>query len=160
LLLGLLIVNLAVYWPRTKGSDELYGHPPWQGGEGAPGARLEAALASLPEADRKKVQEHVAAERAFFASIKDLAEDDRRQKMQEYFSKNPPPEVPGMGRPAFVPVGDAPPLPTVGQAGRSSSGPTEPSGNMPRLNRLPEPLERREMDQQFVNSRKNRQTQP
>lgn len=32
LLLGLLIVNLAVYWPRTKGSDELYGRPPWQGG--------------------------------------------------------------------------------------------------------------------------------
>jgi hypothetical protein len=96
--------------------------------------RMEAALQKMPAEQRKAVEERMKADRAFFESLKDLPEDQRRKKMQEHFAENPPP-------PGFGPGGPGP----GGHGGDPGNG--DPI-------QLPPPDVRRSMDQQIANSLK------
>lgn len=98
-----------------------------------------AWLSQLPEEERRKIEERRAADRSFFASINDLPESERSQKIQEYFEQNPPP-VPADTN---APGGQRPPGP---------GGPA-PNGSRGRPGtRLPEPDQRRSMDKRIADS--------
>jgi hypothetical protein len=174
ILLGLLMVNLAVHWPwagRKSDMARSHGVPPGMPG-GQPSeemrTRMESALAKLPEAQRTEIQARMEADKVFFDSLKNLSEAERRQKMQEHFAQNPPPQIPGMERMGPPPgAGGGPGAP--GSSGESkdpvsSSGPGNdgakdraPDGSA--TSRLPEPSIRRGMDQQIANSQKAPATQ-
>lgn len=164
MLLGLISVNLAVHWPWAERKHEM-GRPPGPPPKGAEGplsdemrARMESALTKLPEAQQKAIRERIEADKAFFASIKNLSETERRQKMQEHFAQNPPPQIPGvekMGPPPGM-AGD-PGKPGEGADSSSGSGNNEAkedAPNGPESNRLPDPAVRRGLDQQIANSQK------
>ncbi len=169
-LLGLLIVNLAVHWPWA-GRTVSAGHPPgppssWPGGRMPEEmrARMDAALAKLPEEQRTALQARMEADRKFFDSLKTLPEAERRQKMQEHFASNPPPQIPGMER-IGPPPGGAPGAGSPGEngaPGNSASsdgqgregGKDDGQGGGAIPNHLPEPAVRRGLDQQIANSQK------
>lgn len=126
-------------------------------------AKLESALAKLPESQRVAIQARMEADKVFFESLKALPEAERRQKMQEHFAQNPPPQIPGMERMGPPPgAGGGPGGPGGSGDGKdsaSSNGPGAegakdhaPDGSAP--SRLPEPSVRRGMDQQIANSQK------
>jgi hypothetical protein len=157
ILLALLLTLNAVRFWRAKHSSEAtrgVGRP--FGPPGAPGSadgppgdpgsgnpfpepdpamrqRMEAALQKMPEEQRKAFQDRIKADRAFFESLRDLPEGERRKKMQEYFAQNPPPEGFGPGSPG-------------------AGGPGELENGQPI--QLPPPDVRRSMDQQIANSQK------
>lgn len=152
ILFGLLVANVAVYWPRTGKAGDPARRPPGLEGDGSPEAvraRFEAALENLPDAQRKEAQERLAADRAFFESVKDLTEAERREKVREHFAQNPPLPIPGLEnmRPPLNRNGS-----TGGGPGGNSGGPPVPPGGGPGRNRLPEPSERRKMDRQIADS--------
>ncbi len=139
-----LLVNLAIYWPRKGDPAALPGARPPGPPSGllldasAPDApqreaAFQAMLAKLPTAQRTAIEERVAADKAFFATLKDLPEAERREKMQEHFAQNPPPPLPGMT--------DNPP-----------PGPGGPGGG-PGAH-IPPPDVRREMDRNIANSQR------
>ena len=53
--------------------------------------RIEAALQKLADKQRESVEERANADRAFFESLQNLPEKQRREKLEEYFDQNPPP---------------------------------------------------------------------
>jgi hypothetical protein len=97
--------------------------------------RIEGALQKLSEDQRKTVEGRMKADRALFESLRDLPENQRREKIEEFFDQNPPPlfdpASPGIGRP--------------GGGGVPENG--DPV-------HLPPPEIRRSMDQQMANSQK------
>lgn len=99
--------------------------------------RLESALEKMPPDRRQAFEARLQADEAFFDSIRDRPEDQRRELIRDYFDSNPPP-------PEFEP-GNAPPG-MAGPPGPGTGGP--PQGPM----RLPDPSVRRRMDQQIANS--------
>jgi len=170
-LLGLIIINLAVHWPWASRKHDM-GQPPGPPPNGAEGprseemrARLESALAKLPEAQQKAIRERMDADRAFFDSIKTLSETERRQKMQEHFAQTPPPQIPGMEKMGPPPgMAGGPGGPGEGNNASSSSengndGAKDNAPNGPGANRLPDPAVRRGLDQQIANSQKAPATQ-
>jgi hypothetical protein len=98
--------------------------------------RMEGAWKNLPEEQRTAMQARMQADRAFFESLRELPEDQRREKMREHFDQNPPP--PGFD-PGF-PGGGGP------------GGGGDPANGDPV--HLPSPEIRRSMDQQIANSQK------
>jgi hypothetical protein len=148
LLAVLLALNAVIYWHGKHPSKAFPGG--WRSpgpSENADSAnafpapdpamrqRMEAALQKMPKEQRKAVEDQMKADRAFFESLRDLTEDQRRAKMQEHFSQNPPP-------PGFGPGGP-------GAWGPTGGGP----GNGDPVH-LPPPEARRSMDQQIANSQK------
>jgi len=149
LLAVLLALNAVIYWhgkhpskafpggwrppgrPGTAGSADAFPAP-----DPAMRQRMEAALQKMPQEQRKVVEDRMKADRAFFESLRDLTEDQRRAKMQEHFAENPPP-------PGFDPG-----LPGAGGPG----GGGDPGSGDPV--HLPPPEIRRSMDQQIANSLK------
>jgi hypothetical protein len=94
--------------------------------------------------------------REFFASVQNLPDAERWQKMQQHFMQNPPPPgmpfpgPPGGGPPG--PGGSPPPGgPGGGGPGGGPGGPGGPGGGGPHV---PPPEMRRGMDQQIVNTMK------
>ena len=81
-------------------------------------------------------------ERAFFDSLRNLPEQERRKKMEEHFAKNPPPQIPGL---------EIGPPPGAGTGGGGMGG---PDGGL-QSGYLPSPEVRRSMDQHIVDSQKN-----
>lgn len=164
-LLGLLVVNLVVHWPWGGGKMAM-DRPPGRPPEGQPTeemrAKLESALAKLPESQRVAIQARMEADKAFFDSLKSLPEAERRQKMQEHFAQNPPPQIPGMERMGPPPGVGGPGGPGGGGDGKDSASSDgqgvdgtkdrAPDGSAP--SRIPEPSVRRGMDQQIANSQK------
>ena len=118
------------------------------GAGSAPGMRqrLEAELDKMTDAQRKGFSERMKADLEFMESLRDLPEDQRREKMAEHFAQNPPPfgadfdgGGPGSGPPPFLP------------------GEGEGPGNG--AIHIPPPAIRRSMDQQIANSQKKLGTQ-
>jgi hypothetical protein len=98
--------------------------------------RIEGALQKMSEKQRKSVEDRANADRAFFESLRNLPEDQRREKMEEHFEQNPPPQgfdpgAPGAGGP--------------GVGGDPHNGDAIP---------IPPPDERHSLDEQFANSQK------
>lgn len=118
------------------------GTPP-SGPDSAPWQRMNAVLQKLPAQQRKFAEERMRKDQAFFASLRDLPQDQRQQKIQEYLAKNPP---------QFPPQFDGPP-PTgaPGQNGEHGPGFDDP-GQRPM--HLPPPEVRHSMDQQIANTQK------
>jgi len=97
---------------------------------------LASALEKMPPEKREAFEARMQVDQAFFDSVRDLPEDQRRTKIQEYFKSNPPPAD-------FLPPGGAPPM----------GGPPGPPGGPPDgPMRLPDPSVRHGMDQQIANS--------
>jgi len=156
LLAALLALNAVRYWhgkhasDASRGGGQSFGPPGVPGSAsgppGGPGSanpfpepdpamrkRVEAALQTMPEEQRKAMEDRMKADRAFFESLRGLPEDQRRKKMEDYFAENPPPSGFGPGAPG------------AGGPGDLESG--EPI-------QLPPPDVRRSMDQQIANSQK------
>jgi len=114
--------------PEAGSSDNLFREP-----DPAMRQRMKAALQNMPQEQRQAVEDRMKAERAFFDSLRDLPEEQRRKMMLEHFAQNPPP-------PGFPPGG-----PGGGGPGDLDNG--EPM-------HLPPPDVRRSMDQEIANSRK------
>lgn len=152
ILVLILLGNAVVYWPakKSKVAGRFSGPPAGDFKEGKRPeptaemkARFEAMVAKMSEADRKAFEERRKADDAFFESIKNLPEEERRQKRQEYRAQNPPPKLPeGMGAP---PAGGA-----GGPGGDGGSG-GPGGGNGPHI---PPVDVRRGMDATIVNAQK------
>jgi hypothetical protein len=149
LLAALLLLNTVRFWHRKHHPEAFRTASRLPGPPGDPAAansfpapdsamrkRIEAALQKMPEEQRKAVEDRMKADRAFFESLRDLPEDQRREKIQEHFAQNPPP-------PGFDPG-----LPGAGGPG----GGGDPGNGDPV--HLPPPEIRRSMDQQIANSQK------
>jgi hypothetical protein len=95
--------------------------------------RMDIALQKMPEDQRKAIEDRMKEDRAFFESLHDLPEEQRRKKVEEHFAQNPQP-------PGFGPGG-----PGVGGPGDIENG--EPI-------HLPPPDVRRSMDQEFADLQK------
>jgi hypothetical protein len=61
--------------------------------------RIEAALQKISEKQRKSIEDRAEADRPFFTSLEYLPEDQRREKLEEYFDQNPPSQGFGSGSP-------------------------------------------------------------
>lgn len=120
------------------------GGPSGPGRSGGPPGRerMEEMLKKLPAEQRKVMEDRMAEDRKFFDSIRDLSEEERRQKIQEHFAQNPPP---------FSPNGDGGPMPPPGSGGGNGPG-ADPFGKGGM--HLPPPEARRSMDQQIANTQK------
>jgi hypothetical protein len=158
----LIVLNAIRFWPHKK-LDAEPGFPPLPPGRPANGAppspnfnpgdpsgppdreRMEAMLRRLPAEQRKVVEERMEADRKFFDSIRDLPEQELRQKAMEHFAQNPPPFLPGAD-------GAPMPLPSGGGAGGGGTPGADffGKGGM----HLPPPEVRRSMDQQIANGQK------
>jgi hypothetical protein len=149
LLMALLALNAVRYWHGKHPSETFRRAGRLPGPPGDPAAadsfsgtdpamrqRIEAALQKMPAEQRKAVEDRIKADRTFFESLRDLPEDQRREKMREHFAQNPPP-------PDFDPG-------FPGPGGQEGGGPG--SGDPVRL---PPPDVRRSMDQEIANSQKN-----
>ena len=109
---------------------------------GPPGReRMEALLKKLSVEQRKVVEERMTEDRIFFDSIRDLPEEQRRQKMQEHFAQSPP---------AFPPNADGTLMPPPDGEGVGTGPNPFGKGGM----HLPPPGVRRSMDQQIANAQK------
>ena len=154
LLVILLIMNGIRYWPHKHPagpSAKVPGLPPPGGPMGAPpegGAfsepnaampeRMKAILQKMPAEQRKAFEDRMDKDRIFFASLRNLPEEQRRQKIADYFAENPAP-------PGFDPANGGP-----GIGGPGGPGGPEDGGAFP----IPPPAERRSLDQQVANSQK------
>lgn len=110
-------------------------------------AKFESMLAKMPEAERKAFEARRKQDEAFFESIKNLPETERRQKMAEHRAKNPPPPMPG--NPDRLPPPEAPGDTTDGSS--ASSGSSAGGGPGSGKVRIPPADARRAMDQQIAN---------
>jgi hypothetical protein len=158
----LIALNVIRFWPHKK-SDAETGSPPLPPGApmngalprpnfdpGDPGSppgpeRIEAMLQRLPAEQRKVAEQRMEADRKFFDSIRDLPEQERRQRATEHFAQNPPP---------FPSGADGVPMPPPAGAGPGG-------GDVPGADffgkggmHLPPPEVRRSMDQQIANGQK------
>jgi hypothetical protein len=125
----LLVLNAIHYWPTKHTTRRQAGGPPPPGGFPQPDAAMEARINSLPDDQKLAVEDWMKQDRDFAASIQNLPEAERREKMQEHFSENPPP----------------PGLPFPGPGGPDDGGAPH----------IPPPDVRRGMDQGLVNSMNN-----
>ncbi len=158
-ILILIGANLAIRWPHgqaSSGKSSLPpGPPPGMTGNSpassAPNSqmreRFEAALQALPADQRKTIEARIAADRTFFDSIRNLPEAERRQKAQQHFAQNPPPQIPGLT--PISPDGTTAP----GSSEAPGGGPGGP-GHGPESGQLPPPSARYSMDQHIVESQK------
>jgi hypothetical protein len=147
----LLIITAVKHWPskstRVGSSAKTAQNPPpmppptdgFPPPDPAMQARFENALRQMPPEKRQAIETRMQADRTFFDSVRNLPEDQRRERIQEYFKSNPP-----LPPPDFEP-GSVPP-PMGGPPGPPGGGP--PNGPM----RIPDPAIRRTMDQQIANS--------
>ena len=106
-------------------------------------AQLEEALQKLPEDQRATITQRMSEDHAFFDSVKDLPPQERQQKTQEYFTENPPPQIPGMPSP----------LNTTNSANDGSGAPSFWGG--PQSGHIPPPEVRYGFDQQIAKSQKS-----
>ena len=127
-------------FPRAGRPGDPPGEPaaanPFPAPDPAMRQRMETAWKNMPEEQRTAMQARMQADRAFFESLRELPEDQRREKMREHFDQNPPP-------PGFDPG-----FPSGGGPG----GGGDPADGDPV--HLPSPEIRRSMDQQIANSQK------
>lgn len=153
LLLALLIANVFVYWHSgrlTRGGFPAA--PPDANGDG-PGRggfqeKMREALEKLPSGERAAIEQRLQADHQFFDSLRELAPDVRKTKIDEHFAKNPPPKIPGL---ALPPPPGGPGAPGPGGAGGNGSG--DPGGRGgPESGHIPPPEIRRGMDQGIVDS--------
>jgi len=98
--------------------------------------RIEGALQKMADQQRKSVEDRANADRAFFESLQNLPEDQRRAKLEEYFEQNPPPQ-------GFDP--GAPSVRGPGAGGDPANGDAVP---------IPPPDVRHSLDQQVANAQK------
>jgi len=155
LLAVLLIIDGIKYWPpRHSGQaladarnlprripglpEDLRGADAFPEPAAAMRQRLDAMLQRIPEEQRKAIQDHLEKDRIFFASLRNLPEEQRRQKIAEYFAQNPPP-------PGFDPTNGG-----AGIGGPGGPGGPEDGGAFP----IPPPAERRSLDQQVADSQR------
>ncbi len=102
---------------------------------------LESALEKMAPPQRQKFEERLQADRTFFASVRELPEIVRRERVQEYLSSHPLPLE--LMPPNGGPPNSLPPLP--GPPGISGRPDAEPM-------HLPDPATRYALDQQVANS--------
>jgi len=150
LLAVVLVLNAIRYWPVRHAAPGFGAGGPPPGGPGGPGggafrepdAAMLAQIQAMPQEQRAAVEQRMREDKDFFASVQNLPETERREKVQQHFAENPPP---------FGPPG--PPGPPPGGAGGGPGGPGGPGdGGAPHI---PPPEVRRGMDQGLVNSMKN-----
>lgn len=156
----LLAANGLRYWISHRSAA--HQPPGFPGGPGGPGEpppfddamqeRFKAMIARLPEEKRQIAEERFAADRAFFESVRALPADERRQKMQEYFARNPPPPGLDLPPPGGLPPGAPDGAEAGGGAGSGQSGLPGRAGRVPRI---PEPGIRQSLDTQIINAQKN-----
>ena len=164
LLAVLLLLNVIRYWPAKHTTQTRNGGPP-PGGFPQPNAAMQAQIDALPDNQKLAVENWMKDAKEFSASIQNLPENQRREKMQEHMSQNPPPQgmpFPGPGGPAPNVDGSPPPNGPGGQGGPGGGGPGGPGGpgapggpgdgGAPHI---PPPDARRGMDQGLVNDMKN-----
>ena len=100
LLAVLALGNLVFHWPHKAAAppDGFPGGPPPMLGDGAvpPAptpemqARMDARLKKMTPERRAKFEARRQAEQAFFASVRDLPEAERKQKMEDHFAEHRP----------------------------------------------------------------------
>lgn len=170
-LLIAVALTLFTYWPRKKSRpDRFGGGPPGPPPElfadpsspeaAEQEARFQSLLKSLPEDRRKDMEARHAADQAFVAAIKDLPEQERREKLREHFRQLPPPG--GDGPPRAGTSGPSEEKSasgsdsTMGAAGGGSSGsgrPGDPEGpGGDRGVRIPPVEQRHSMDKHIADS--------
>jgi len=151
----LLIFNVIRYWPAKRAAPA--GPPAAGRGFPTPDAAMQAKIDALPDDQNEAVKDWMQQQKDFFASVQNLPDDQKQQKMMEHFSQNPPP--PGMpfrdpgGSPDAGPDGSPP----GGGAGGSGLGEPGANGGPPGdgTPHIPPPDVRRGMDQGLVNAMKN-----
>lgn len=157
-ILILIGANLAIRWPHGEAAPDKRAFPPGPPPDIAGNSpdspsqpkmreRFEAALQALPADQRKIIETRLAADRTFFDSIRNLPEAERRQKVQQHFAQNPPPQIPGLT--PISPDGTTAP----GSSEAPGGGPGGP-GHGPESGQLPPPSARYSMDQHIVESQK------
>jgi hypothetical protein len=134
----LALGNLIFHWPHqvVARPDGFPGGPPPMGADGAAPpaptpemqARMEARLKKMTPERRAKFEARRQAEQAFFDSVRDLPETERKQKLQEHFTAHRP----------------------GGPDGEDDDGPGGPDGGG--TMHIPSVDTRRAMDQQIVNN--------
>jgi hypothetical protein len=152
ILLGILVLLLVIQrWPRHHAQPPQFGGPPR--GFPTPDAAMQAKIDALPDDQRVAVENWMKDTKDFFASVQNMPQADRWQKMQEHFAQNPPPPgMPFQGPPGPPPGGNGSPPPGGPPGGPGGGGgPGGPGGGGPRV---PDPEERHGMDQGLVNAMK------
>ena len=76
--------NATVFTPRRRGRDEREGNPEWMA------ERAQAQIAMLPQDEQAEAQRRFDEMRAFWQSLRDLPEQERRAKIEEQMNR---PEV-------------------------------------------------------------------
>jgi hypothetical protein len=155
LLAVLVILNVVRFWP-VKHPAQARGFPggPPPGGFPGPDAAMQARIDSLPDDQKQAVEDWIKGNKDFFASVQNLPQSDRQQKIQEHFAQNPPP--PGMPFPGPPPGGPAPGgSPGPGGPGNGGGPPGGPGGPGGGGMHIPPPDVRRGMDQGLVNAMKS-----
>lgn len=146
----LLILNVFRYWHRHP-ARAAGGSPPMA--FPTPDAAMQAQIDALPDDQRLAAQNWIQGNKDFFASVQNLPQADRWQKMQEHFAQNPPP--PGMPFPGPPPGGGGPPGPGGSPPpGGPPGGPGGPGGGPGGFGGVPPPGVRHGMDQGLVNQMK------
>ena len=123
-------------------------------------ARFLASLQQLPTEQRQQVEERMQADRAFFDSVRDLPEQERRAKVAEHMQENPPLQIPGLefaGGPGGPP-GAAPGGTNGGNGNGEGKDGRGPRG-APDQGHIPDPSVRRGMDQRIADSQKKASAQ-
>lgn len=120
--------------------------------------RFNEMLQNLPEDQQAAMKERHEKDVAFFSSIKDLPDQERMEKVREYFEQNPPQMPPGGMRPGnFGPGGGF-------NNNNNGQGPGAAPGDQPDQSgpggggagvRIPPPEQRQQMDSQIVQSQRN-----
>jgi hypothetical protein len=159
LLAFMLVLNAIRYWPAKQAANGFQGGPPQ--GFPTPDAAMQARIDALPDEQRLAVENWIKESKDFFASVQNMPQSDRWQKMQEHFAQNPPP--PGMPFPGPGPGG---PPGSSGTDGGPGPGPGGPGGGPPGGSggpggpggpHVPPPDQRYKMDQGLVNAMKSQE---
>lgn len=156
LLAVLLLANLITLWPSKKEvpASRPDGPPPVgpNGGPPVPSEEMrlqfQASLQKLPADQRKQVEDRMEADRAFFASVRELPEQERRQKMDEHRRENPPLQIPGFE------FAGGPGGPRRNTNTESGGGEGRGPGGGPGKGQIPDPSVRRGMDQRIADSQR------
>lgn len=161
-----VVINVFIYWPKKS---EERGGPGMAGGPGR--ERMEQMIESLPADQQAEARAHMAKMDEFRESVANLPEDERREKMREFFDENPPPQIAGMpGGPGRPNQGDAPnDGPSVANGGEGADGPRTvsndgndrgPGGGGPgRGARVPPVEVRKQMDKQIAQAQREAREQ-
>lgn len=144
LLAALVVANIFLRWPSGKANHETFPPPPGVNGNGPGGEfeeKIQAALQKLPVEQRTAIEERRNADRQFFETLGNIPPEERRKKIEAYFAKNPPPQIPGLEFP-----------PPPGANSDHAGGPGDPGNGGPENGHIPAPDVRRGLDQGIVNS--------